>query len=271
MAGLGLKSVNEEEFYEFLGILHSDGWMVPWKGEIGMEVIDRDFAERFRELCEKLSGKQIRIFTRMRERSTRYIVYLFSKELCSIIFERFGSTYTGKWKVPHDIITEPKNVICAYLRGVYAGDGCLASEKKRVKAKLIYTTKERENCEAIARLMSSIGITSRYLIRERKRKVFTNSFTSYSELIYYDYRAIRDFIELVGFPYLKRKQLVCEILNKRRRGNQRLPCTPKEKQAILTWMEQGVSNAIIAPRLGRTVDSIVGIKQRLKRANVTIS
>jgi len=161
---VGFKYANEKLMY-LLGLVSSDGSLISNEKSNIKRV---DFSNKDEALLKNYSSKFDELFpnSKLRNFKNQYGVTILRAD--NFLFYTIAKFFDIKndFKI---IFKLPKELIAAFLRGYFDGDGYCNVKKKC----LIYTTKEKLIATRIQQLLKRIGISS--LIIQRKSKGFANS------------------------------------------------------------------------------------------------
>ena len=140
----------DEDFAEFLGMYHADGYIKTSSG--GMTVClcndDPEVIERYSELCLKLFGIKCRTHV---YKNNSVVTYCTCYRLRSI--KRYLSFGARNKTMPVEIMRSPKSVICSYIRGMTLDSGF-----DSVRQRLYMTCVDKSTYNFIEQFLLNIGI-----------------------------------------------------------------------------------------------------------------
>ena len=140
----------DEDFAEFLGMYHADGYIKTSSG--GMTIClcndDPEVIERYSELCLKLFGIKCKTYV---YKNNSVVTYCTCYRLRSI--KRYLSFGARNKTMPVEIMRSPKSVICAYIRGMTLDSGF-----DSVRQRLFMTCVDKSTYNFIEQFLLNIGI-----------------------------------------------------------------------------------------------------------------
>lgn len=151
------KTVNED-FASFLGYLIGDGFISKKAKQIGIASGDKDQADKFESLAQKLFGVKTRKFLDV----GRWRVHLSSRYVEDFLLSlglTFGFSARTK-KVPNVILKSPKNVQAAFLRCLFDADGYAGD------AGVILSSTSTRMAKTVQTMLLNFGILSNRRLSE---------------------------------------------------------------------------------------------------------
>lgn len=145
-----------EGFAEFVGYLVGDGWITLQNYSTYIEVANNTLMrEKWKSFFENLGWK----VTIVRQSSSTRVV-TSGKSLTDFLQALGVSTRRARGKVvPFSVLEAPRDVVAAFLRGLYSADGTVFTHKNATKAVVLSSTSDKliEQCQI---LLLYLGIRS---------------------------------------------------------------------------------------------------------------
>jgi len=143
-----------EELAELLGLYVSDGCFNRGRLLFSVDARDKDLLQRIKYLGKSVFGLGI---GEIRDKLTYIDMVFFSKDL-EKYFENLGWKKERSWNafIPTQILQSEENVVCAFLRGVFEGDGSVHNDGYP----LLYST-SKLLIEQVQQLLLSLGIVAK--------------------------------------------------------------------------------------------------------------
>lgn len=139
-----------EDFAEFLGMYHADGYVKTSSG--GYSVVlcndDENVISRFSELCKTLFNVDTRTYHNGKHGTVTYCTYYKLREL-----DKYLSKGARNKSMPIDIMRSPKSVICAYIKGMTL-DSTVDANRQR----MFMTCTDEKTYNFIEQFLLNIGI-----------------------------------------------------------------------------------------------------------------
>jgi len=137
-----------------LGLLVGDGHVSRSSGHVGFTTGDRDKAESFARLVTELFG----VSPSVEEDGSRWRVYVYSLSLVDLFADGFGlpvGDSSAEKAVPEHVLRSPKEVVVAFLRGLFDSDGYAGDQG------VILSTKSEGLSKSVQLLLANLGVLSR--------------------------------------------------------------------------------------------------------------
>jgi len=150
-----------EDFAEFLGYLVGDGNIHLSKAAVGFTSGDRELADRYVALIQKLFGVVTKVFWDERTisgKGGRWRVVFYATDVLEILHANgidLGAKAQEKI-IPDVILRSPKSVVSAFLRAYFDCDGCASLTNG-----VILSTFSKEIQRTLQPLLMNYGILSR--------------------------------------------------------------------------------------------------------------
>ena len=192
-----MPNVVTEELAELLGLIISDGLIT--KRSVRFFSNDKILRERFKYLMKNLFG----IEAKEKLFGTVYGVEVHSALIARLMRE-LGVPEKKKShnaKVPKEILKSPDNVVAAFLRGLFLGDGSFSGNV------IEYVTVSTELATGITYLLSRLGILYSAKIDEKRSRIYVTGIQElrrFYELILKSAPKIDKVVKLEN--YIKRKR-----------------------------------------------------------------
>ncbi len=210
------KKLTKEKAY-ILGTLCGDGY-ISTNYRIGLDVIDMDFAEYFKNCLQKVFRNSPSLFKRTTKKTNvcdnpkeRYCVMLVSKLAVKDLFSYSSSFKTFEWIVPSQIKQASKEIQAMFLKGFADSEGCFRNRKRN--RELILCSGNEYGLKDIQVLMKdSFSIRSKFTKRPNGVCILSTS----------DYYSIKNFHDHIGFIInRKQKKLKAGLERYKRKGIRR--------------------------------------------------
>jgi len=238
MKGRKIPQLNlDEDLAYVLGVLGpGDGFR--FRDGVGLEVVDKEFAEEFKTRIERATGLRCRIKLfgpRKITQSPTYRVALFSCRFRDFLTS-FGVAFEEKtWRVPLTVKRAPNNVKTAYLRGVFDSQ---ASVNKSICVEVM----NRKGLREIQKMLEDFHMRTYLTTRAKRRGMYKLYITGR--------KSLEEFDSKIGFTVERKSEKLKKWL-------QRCPCerTPTRKvdeiiPKMIQLRELGFSYEKIARSLG---------------------
>ena len=176
----------DENLGYLLGLLIGDG-TTTYKNGFLLTTIDEFILKEFTNIVFKLFGYEIK--------PRKNISYSVTSVQIRLFLESLGLGYDTAIKkyVPHKILSAPKEIVIAFLQGLFDTDGWVANHQ----AKVFLATSSEKLARQVQMILLNLGIVASLTVRETKRN------PSY-KLGIYGAEAIR-FHKIVGFRLERKK------------------------------------------------------------------
>ncbi len=198
--------IRNEEVAYFMGLLTGDGGLTT-KRRITFTSADQELVDKFKQITKKIWNYEP-------IKKGKYDYHIFDKNIKNDLV-RWGlqEVYSENKTIPENILLAPKNIITAFLRGIFDTDGYCDSKKNNM---IELSSSSRDLIFSAHHLLLNLGIVNR--IHER-RKNYNNKLQYYIS-ISGDFLSV--FKKEINFA-LNRKRVVLEkILKKPRNTNNNL-------------------------------------------------
>ncbi|MBS3160565.1 hypothetical protein J4213_02585 [Candidatus Woesearchaeota archaeon] len=149
-------SLSKEESYALGVIGPGDGYIADANYEIGLAVIDKDFADYFQFCLEKVF--RLRTSNKLEGpsglgKNPRYRVKLYSKKICEYLTKRYKVNFKEEsWRIPEIIKESNEEIKGAYLSGFSDSQGHVS------KREIILASKNVDGLKEIKCLLDSLDI-----------------------------------------------------------------------------------------------------------------
>ncbi len=186
----------DEALAEFFGYLISDGHVSSRKREVGFTTGDEELAQRVAQLGEHLFGLE----SSVKRDGSRWRVRFFSRTLiafCRAMGLTDGPSASRK-QVPPLILRSPREVVSAFLRAYFDGDGYAGRQG------VILSTSSSALAQQVQLLLLQFGILSR---RRRSHGAWHLHITGLSA---------QRFAETIGFNLSRKQEALKAYLENRR-------------------------------------------------------
>jgi superfamily II DNA or RNA helicase/intein/homing endonuclease len=175
-----------EEAY-FLGLLYGDGSLNS-RSQITFTTVDDHLEDYFNNYALE-AGFKVSSYSRDGQKHVKDLRINNTEYRTSILDKGVGYCLSHTKKIPLSIRTSPKNIIAAFLRGIYETDGCVELCKDRMSITLGLSNEKL--IDQIHYILLNMGIVS------SKRKKKTTHRDCFILTIYRDF--IKKFIDIIGF------------------------------------------------------------------------
>lgn len=190
-----------EKFCYLLGVLKGDGYV--WKKHrgtywIGLSTIDKEFAEYFKFLLERIFG----LFCRMRvkklsKRNSNWHDQ-FIVETCSADFVEKYLALTIR--DIEEIVTSSYELKSAFIRGFFDSEGSISTKGNGHDLRMANT--DRELAESVCNILRSLGYNVHFYHYESKNPTWS----SVSHIVISDKNEVHRFLEEIK-PIIRRKTI----------------------------------------------------------------
>ena len=222
-----LPSILDEKWGNLLGYLVGDG---TWGDDhaISVTVEHPETWTHLRNLFSELLGEP-RIQMDERTSNTGRL------EFCSVRARRFLDAIG--WKlgcardekmIPWAILRSPRQVVCAFLRGLFETDGCAESGGRIIS----FSTASFRLAHEVQTVLLNLGIVSNIA-----RKWSPKTRKHYANLTLKGVRSRQRFAEAVGFDSEKKRFPMLEALEVAQEGKSDTESIPHQRQRVRDWLE----------------------------------
>ena len=203
-----IPEILNEELSELLGFYVSEGHSSSQYGFV-ITQHDPDIHNRIRYLLQNIFGyvqnnNDIDYHKEIKVNSTE----IFS------IFENLGANMvdrSGGQIIPYSVLSSPKSVIAAFLRGYFEGDGSAEKSNKIISC----SSKSEKLINQIQLLLLNFGVTARRKIKMVK----VNEGRRPYHILYFCGKDIVNFQENIGFISNRKDFITEDICNRKRNSN----------------------------------------------------
>ena len=212
--------IKKSEFAYVVGVFLGDGSIRLPKGEMRLNVKDKEFATKFKdsvEICCNIRGRFIeRSDDRINKRVTKYQV-----NFNSINLAKFIQNYKDKKQYINDFNIKEQQI--EFLRGMYDSEGNIFyNEKKWHHCQIRIVSTNKELLQYIYNLLNGLGFDLRntsLVISVKKGASMYNEFTDKTYYLNNDTWRINlssrenviKFKEIIGFIINKKQQILNEV------------------------------------------------------------
>ncbi len=193
-----------EEFAEFLGFLVGDGHLGLSNYVVSMCLgKERGLEDHLGRTLESICGKY-----RAFERAGSYDIEVYSKALVEFLMELGVTTAKAPEKVvPHSVLVAPKEIVAAFLRGLFTADGSVWVNTKP-RAAVLSTTSEKL-AKLVHLLLFYLGVRARVSPYTFRKAVLPSGKEASAYVVWYVIVSrMRDvFGDVVGFFGEKQERL----------------------------------------------------------------
>lgn len=204
------------EFAEFLGIFMGDGSFHNHQISVACDIQDDDTVQAVGAMFDKfLGGSHSRVTGSKKgcleiRKSNVWFDEPFL--LLQLVEHKSNGGLKRKVHIPDYIFKSPKNIVCAFIRGLFEADGFVARDGTSIK----FFSKYRHVVEQVQLLLLALGIESRISSLEKK----TSGGHSYigNELVLRA-NGVRKYAKTIGFISKRKQDRANLSLQKRKTGS----------------------------------------------------
>ena len=243
------KKLTKEKAY-ILGTLCGDGW-ISTGYRIGLKVVDKDFAEHFRNCLKKaypincsISKRTIKPNNYCENPKVSYVVSMVSKLVVQDL-NKYSETFkTKEWMVPRQILNSSQEIQAQFIKGFADSEGSVKNRHRN--REIILCSGNYKGIKDIQRiLINTFGMNSYYSIRKNGVHILATS----------DYRSLKIFYDEIGF-IIKRKMSNLEqgLARYKRKGIRKY--SKEFKQLAMELMQQGLTYSQVGKLMGTSPANI---------------
>lgn len=203
------RKLSPEKSY-LIGVLCGDGYVdfSESRGtfQIGLQVTDKDFSQRFSNFIRKvykIEPYKSLIFPRKKNWSLKYEIRLCSKEACLDIFN-YGSFKTKNWRICKEIRNSSRKCKSLFLQGFFDSEGDIDVPTRRINL----TSINPLGLQEIQQLLIEFNIKSSLVVF----KVQGNRSAKFVLRIQ-DRKSIKEFYENIGFGIGRKNREVQKLVD----------------------------------------------------------
>lgn len=204
------------EFAEFLGVFMGDGSFYNGTISVACDSVDSDTVEAVESMFERfLAGGSSRVTgTKLGCTEVRKSSVSFSEPMLAlgIVERRENGGLKRKVHVPPYIFQSPRDVVAAFLRGLFEADGFAARDGTSVK----FFSKHRHVVQDVQILLLALGIESR-VSSQNKKSGGGHEYIGWELVLRAD--GVRKFAREIGFISARKQGRANLALAKRKTGS----------------------------------------------------
>jgi ribonucleoside-diphosphate reductase alpha chain len=188
-----------EEIALIIGYLIGDGTLTR-ANNISLTNIDKDIIDNYTSFMENIIGLKV---SHKVDNIQHEVYSIYAREY----FRQIGLKQADALnkEVPHCIMSAPKNIVAAFIRGLFDTDGGLSN------AYIEYATSSEKMSKQIQVILSNFGIISTRKVKQTKRN------PSYRICIFSKNMDI--YLREIGFSCKRKQDRLIELCNKKRNVN----------------------------------------------------
>jgi intein/homing endonuclease len=216
------RNLTSEKAY-ILGVLGpGDGWLDFSRKKrrylIGLETVDEEFADKFRECLYKTYGvmpskkKKIKRYPKWTD---KYVVRLCCKAACEDLLSYSISFKKNDWSIPTAIKNASLAIQAGHLKAFFDSEGNVDADGRRIKG----TSTCLSGLQEISALLANFGINFR-ILRQSKKENRKNVY----DIRIQGRKSIELFGKHIGFTVIRRKEKLQRLLT-----NYKLRMTPRDE------------------------------------------
>lgn len=185
-----------------LGVLCGDGWMKEGGYLLSLNVMDREFIDRFAEkvLCQY--GKSCRVYE---DKRPSFRCDVSSNQIHADLLGYFGGINPKcyEWRVPKDVLNGADPIKVEFLKGFFDSEGSVNSNGR---GQVIIGVNNKEGLLEVQKLLTDLGIESRFGECWHKQR---NKMRYFLTLTVRGNNGRKAFYDKIGFT-ITRKQAILE-------------------------------------------------------------
>jgi len=220
------KKIPCEEIAYFMGLLTGDGGLTV-RGRIIFTSADEELVIKFKDIVKKIWQYEPSL-------KGKYDYHIFSLEVKNdVVKYGLNEVYSENKTVPESILLAPKNIVAAYLRGLFDTDGYCDKKNGVVE----FSSASRDLIFSVHQILMNFGVINRIY---EKRKLYNNKLQYYIS-VGGDF--LKPFHDEIGFGLSRKRDLLDITLKKNRNTNNNLIYGQKQsfKDLWLTLKAGGFS------------------------------
>lgn len=255
------KNLTPEKAY-VLGVLCGDGY-ISTGYRIGLKVIDKEFAEYFKNCLENVYGIKCSITERI-IKPTNFCVYPKNMFVISLVSKLAvedlqrdcnHSFKTREWRVPEQIKESSKDIQSAFIRGFVDSEGCVKFRKGRGEVTMWSINKEGLN-EIYEILVNIFGLWATFGSR------FSDNTIHYIGIS--NYNSLNLFCEEIGFTIKRKQDLLKQLVGSYRRKGLKKHSS-EIKHLAIELLNSGLNHYQTAKLLNVSPTNIYGWERKSKQ------
>lgn len=221
--GINLPDILDERVGKFIGYLVGDGSWNP-KDQVSVTVEHSETWDYLRGLYKDVLGEEPKTTPDKRTENTGRLAFFSTgarKFFHDIGWER--GVERDQKMIPWSILRSPRNVVCAFLRGLFETDGGIESGGR----KITFSSASFRLAHEIQVLLLNLGIVSNVC-----KKWVKKTEKHYAYLTIKGVRSRKRFAELIGFDSEKKRVPMMEALDHAQEGKSNTEAVPHQKNKL---------------------------------------